>query len=322
MLRGGGLKPKRKIRIKEPANSLKDCWYCLGQVVSSVIMRIEKRRCFRLVCRGILMKARLAIIGGTGFYDPGMVDNLQQLEVKTSYGAVPYQIGDYHGREVVFLARHGKEHNLPPHRVNYRANMWALRKLGVEYVLSTTAVGSLREEIPPGMLVVLDQFIDFTKYREHTFYDGTEGEVVHTDFTEPYCPVLRQTLWRILRQKGVTFREKGTYICTEGPRYETPAEVKLFAAWGGDVVGMTNVPEVTLAREAGLCYASLSLVTNYGSGLSPQPLTHQEVVEEMTANIKIIRDVFMETFLSLPENKECRCAFKEDYKLGNSLDSR
>ncbi len=263
------------------------------------------------------MKAKLAIIGGTGFYDPGVVDNLQQLEVKTAYGGVQCQVGEYQDKEVVFLARHGKEHNLPPHRVNYRANMWALRELGVEYVLSTTAVGSLRQEIPPGMLVVLDQFIDFTKYREHTFYDGTEGEVVHTDFTEPYCPVLRQTLWRTLSQKGVPFREKGTYICTEGPRYETPAEVQLFAAWGGDVVGMTNVPEVTLAREAGLCYASLSLVTNYGSGLSPQPLTHQEVVEEMTANIKIIRDVFMETFLSLPVNKECRCAFKEDYKLGN-----
>jgi 5'-methylthioadenosine phosphorylase len=257
------------------------------------------------------MNAKLAIIGGTGFYDPGMVDNLQQLEVNTPYGAVPAQIGEHHGIKIVFLARHGKEHNLPPHRVNYRANMWALRKLGVEYVLSTTAVGSLREEIPPGMLVVLDQFIDFTKHREHTFYDGTEGEVVHTDFTDPYCPVLRQTLCRILSQKGVPFREKGIYICTEGPRYETPAEVKLFATWGGDVVGMTNVPEVTLAREAGLCYASLSLVTNYGSGLSPQPLTHQEVVEEMTLKINIIREVFMDTFLSLPGKKNAGVLLKK-----------
>lgn len=263
------------------------------------------------------MKAELAIIGGTGFYDPGMADNLQQLEVNTIYGSVSCQVGEHHGKNVVFLARHGKEHNLPPHRVNYQANMWALRELGVKFVLSTTAVGSLQEEINPGMLVVLDQFIDFTKNRKHTFYDGTAGEVVHTDFTEPYCPQLRDCLCRILHQKGVPFREKGTYICTEGPRYETPAEVKLFAAWGGDVVGMTNVPEVTLAREAGLCYASLSLVTNYGSGLSSQPLTHQEVVEEMKANINIIRDVFMKAFGSLAEVRECRCAYKEEYKLGD-----
>ena len=265
---------------------------------------------------GSHMKAKLAIIGGTGFYDPGVVDNLQQLDVKTAYGVVQCLVGEYQGNKIVFLARHGKEHNLPPHRVNYQANMWALRDLGVERVLSTTAVGSLRQEISPGMLVVLDQFIDFTKNRKHTFYDGLEGEVVHTDFTEPYCPQLRQHLSQILSQKGISYRGKGIYICTEGPRYETPAEVKLFATWGGDVVGMTNVPEVTLAREAGLCYASLSLVTNYGSGLSSQPLTHQEVVEEMTANINIIREVFMDTFLSLPGSKECSCAFKEDYKLG------
>ena len=262
------------------------------------------------------MEAKLAIIGGTGFYDPGMVDNLQQLEIKTAYGAVPYQHGNYQGEKIVFLARHGKEHNLPPHRVNYRANIWALRELGVACVLSTTAVGSLKREIPPGRLVVIDQFIDFTKNRRHTFYDGTEGEVVHTDFTDPYCSRLRQHLSVVMTQKGVPFLEKGIYICTEGPRYETPAEVNLFAGWGGDVVGMTNVPEVTLAREAGLCYANLSLVTNYAAGLSASPLSHQEVVEEMEANIKIIRDVFMETLITLPDTKECRCGFKEDYKLG------
>ncbi len=276
----------------------------------------RERRCSRFG-RGTLMKAELAIIGGTGFYNPGMAGNLEQLEVNTIYGSVTCQVGEHQGKNVVFLPRHGKEHNLPPHRINYRANIWALRELGVKCIISSTAVGSLRKEITPGMLVVLDQFIDFTKYRKHTFYDGTGGEVVHTDFTEPYCPQLRSCLCRILHQKGVPFLEKGTYICTEGPRYETPAEVKLFAAWGGDVVGMTNVPEVALAREAGLCYASLSLVTNYGSGLSSQPLNHQEVVEEMKAKINIIGDVFIKAFNSLTGVQDCRCAFKEDYKLGD-----
>lgn len=262
------------------------------------------------------MKTMLAVIGGTGFYDPGIIDNMEHLETQTPYGTVDCQLGEFRGRQVIFMARHGKGHSLPPHRVNYRANLWALRELGVEYVVSTTAVGSLRREIPPGMLVLLDQFIDFTKSREHTFFDGEEGEVVHTDFTEPYCPLLRRELSRVLTQKGVSFLEQGTYVCTEGPRYETPAEVKLFAGWGGDVVGMTNVPEVTLAREAGLCYASLSLVTNYAAGLSPHPLTHQEVVEEMEKNIEIIRNVFMETLHSLTALKDCRCSYREEYKLG------
>lgn len=262
------------------------------------------------------MKAKMAVIGGTGFYSPELIDNLKESETKTPYGTVSYQHGTYRNEPIIFLPRHGKGHTIPPHRINYHANIWALHALGAEYVLSTTAVGSLRKEISPGKLVVLDQFIDFTKQRNHTFYDGSTGEVMHTDFTEPYCPQLREKLINVLKGKKATFLPTGTYICTEGPRYETPAEVKAFAAWGADVVGMTNVPEVTLAREAGLCYASLSLVTNYGAGISPQPLTHREVVEVMETKINIIRDVFLETFVSLPESKKCRCAFKENYKLG------
>ena len=262
------------------------------------------------------MATLFAVIGGTGFYQPDLLQSLQEVEVNTPYGTVQFQQLHYQGKDVLFLPRHGKGHHLPPHRINYRANIAALRELKVKYVLSTTAVGSLRQEIPRGMLVVIDQFIDLTKYREHTFYDGIGGEVVHTDFTEPYCTHLRRQLCDVLTSKRISFKNKGTYVCTEGPRYETPAEVRAYAAWGGDVVGMTNVPEVTLAREAGLCYASLSLVTNYAAGLSSQPLTHQEVVEEMEEKLGIIRDVFMETIIALPETNDCRCAFKEDYKLG------
>lgn len=264
------------------------------------------------------MKAPYAIIGGTGFYHPHLLDDLQELNIKTKYGIVPLQLGDYQGKTVVFLARHGKDHHLPPHRINYRANMAALKELDATCVLSTTAVGSLRPEISRGTLVLIDQFIDLTKGREFTFFDGTGEEVVHTDFTEPYCSHLREHLAHVLNFRGVPFQDKGTYVCTEGPRYETPAEIKAFACWGGDVVGMTNVPEVTLAREIGLCYASLSLVTNYAAGISATPLTHREVVEEMEAKINLIRDIFMQTIVSLPEKKDCHCAYKENYKLGGS----
>ncbi len=263
------------------------------------------------------METIFAIIGGTGFYQPLSSECLQEIEVNTAYGIVRLQRIDYQGYTVFFLPRHGKEHHLPPHRINYRANIAALKELKVDYVLSTTAVGSLRQEIPRGMFVVIDQFIDLTKSREHTFYDGLEGEVVHTDFTEPYCPHLRHYLCDTLKKRAIPFKTQGTYVCTEGPRYETPAEIKAYASWGGDVVGMTNVPEVTLAREAGLCYASLSLVTNYAAGISLSPLTHQEVVEEMNEKMAVIRDVFMEVIITIPPEKDCRCNFKEDFKLGN-----
>ena len=261
-------------------------------------------------------KEIFALIGGTGFYHPGLLKDLQEKEVNTAYGMVTFKMGDLGGKRVAFLARHGQGHHLPPHRINYRANMAALQELGVRGVLSTTAVGSLRSEIPRGMLVVIDQFIDMTKNREHTFYDGAGGEVVHTDFTEPYCPQLRKHLCQVLSRRCVSFRERGTYICTEGPRYETPAEIRAYAAWGADVVGMTNVPEVTLAREAGLCYASLSLVTNFAAGISDKQLSHREVVEGMEEQIKVIREVFMETIASLPGGKSCCCGYKEVYKLG------
>ncbi len=263
------------------------------------------------------MKIELAIIGGTGFYHPKIMNNIYEIKIKTEYGEVQLAVGTFNDVYIAFLARHGGRHQLPPHRVNYRANIAALKELGVKRVLASTAVGSLQKDLFPGSLVIIDQFIDFTKHREHSFYNGENaGGVVHTDFTDPYCPQLRKSLKNVMIKKGIVFADRGTYICTEGPRYETPAEIKAFALWGADVVGMTNVPEVTLAREAGLCYANLSLVTNFAAGISPHALTHQEVVEVMREKINLIREIFMETMFSMPQDRECHCFIKEDYTLG------
>jgi 5'-methylthioadenosine phosphorylase len=264
------------------------------------------------------MKVELAIIGGTGFYSPEILKSIDEVAVKTEYGEVQMTVGSYKDVYIAFLARHGGQHHLPPHRINYRANIAALKELGVTRILASTAVGSLRKNLSPGSLVIIDQFIDFTKNRQQTFYDGEHaGGVVHTDFSDPYCPQLRNCLKNALEQKkDVTFIDEGTYICTEGPRYETPAEIKAFALWGADVVGMTNVPEVTLAREAGLCYATLSLVTNFAAGISPHVLTHREVAEVMAEKITLIREIFMETLISVPRHRNCRCSIKEDFALG------
>ena len=261
-----------------------------------------------------MIKAEVAIIGGTGFYDPRIMDDIQEITIHTEFGETGLLVGNVSKIPVAFLPRHGRRHGVPPHRVNYKANISALKQLGVTRVLATTAVGSLQESLPQGSLVIIDQFIDFTKNRECTFYNGEDG-VVHTDFTEPYCPQLRTTLKKIMSEKEITFSDGGTYICTEGPRYETPAEIKAFALWGADVVGMTGVPEVTLAREAGLCYANLSLVTNFAAGISPHFLTHKEVVDIMREKIAVIRDIFTGVIVSLTE-RDCRCSHKEDYSLG------
>jgi len=215
-----------------------------------------------------------AIIGGTGL---GEGTGGTTREVETPYGTV--QLSYDHTTGLWFVPRHGPGHRVPPHRINYRALIWALWQLKVNWVLATAAVGSLHRQLPPGRVVLVDQFIDWTRCRPHTFFD--RDTVVHTDFTEPYCPTLRRLLATQLAACGLDFAETGCYVCTEGPRYETPAEVRALFALGGQVVGMTNVPEVVLAREAGLCYALAAVVTNYGAGLSSEKLDHRQVVELM-----------------------------------------
>jgi 5'-methylthioadenosine phosphorylase len=238
----------------------------------------------------------IAIIGGTGVGQFDLDAAPEQRVLQTPYGATTAQTGMLRGKPVVFLARHGAGHKVPPHRINYRANIAALAALGVRAVLATTAVGGLRPELKPGEFVLLSDLIDFTRDRTHkTFFDGAGGEVVHTDFTRPYSEPLRMGIQQAAEALKIPLRGTGTYLCNDGPRYETPAEVRLFAQWGADVVGMTGVPEATLAREAGLHYAGISLVTNPGAGISPTPLTHQEVEEAMRAAGPRLRELLTET---------------------------
>lgn len=254
------------------------------------------------------MAPKIGIIGGTGVYNPDILTDVREEILDNIYGQAKVAIGTYLGREVVFLTRHGATHSVPPHLVNYRANIWALKELGVEQVLATAAVGSLNAEMAPGSFVLVDQFLDFTKNRLSTFFDGGELGVTHTDMTNPYCPNLREVLVEAAKPLATKVHQKGTYVCSEGPRFETPAEIKMYKILGGDLVGMTSVPEVVLAREAGLCYATICMVTNFAAGISPIELTHEEVLEVMAANGEKLSQLLMKAVENIPEKRVCKCA--------------
>lgn len=256
------------------------------------------------------MAVRLAVIGGTGVYDPSMLFDVRDESVDTPYGRVVLKVGRLPGGGAVkaaFLARHGVGHAVPPHRVNYRANIWALKSIGVERILATAAVGSLAAEMKPGDFVLVDQFLDFTRGRAATFYDGEGRGVVHVDVSHPYCPELRRVLERAAEAAEVTCHRAGTYVCTEGPRFETAAEIRMYAQLGGHLVGMTGVPEVVLARELSICYAPVAMVTNYAAGITDRPLTHSEVVEVMAANAAKLRALFSRALMDIPCERRCAC---------------
>ncbi len=266
------------------------------------------------------MAARIAIIGGTGVYDPGILTDIKEEIVATPFGKVRALIGKYEDREVVFVPRHGEKHSVPPHKINYRANIWSLRELGVERVIATAAVGSLNSDMKPTDLVMVDQFLDFTRGREQSFYEGGEAGVFHVDVTNPYCRELRQVLFRNAKDLAMNVHFNGTYICTEGPRFETAAEIRMYRLLRGDVVGMTSVPEVVLARELGICYATVGMVTNYAAGISPTQLTHSEVVEVMAKNMANLRKLIMGSITMMQPQRcsECAAILKEAPIAGRS----
>lgn len=250
---------------------------------------------------------KIAIIGGTGVYNQSLLKKEREITVETKYGSVTLKQGEYKDRTVYFMARHGGKHSVPPHLVNYRANIAALKILEADAVISTAAVGTLRREMPPGSRVVIDQFIDYTRSRALTFYEGEEGFVVHTDFTEPYCRDIRLEILKSGRELGQELVDGGCYVCCEGPRFETPAEVHMIDKWGGDLVGMTNIPEVVLAREAGLCYATIALPTNYAAGISETPLTHEEVLEEMDKTKPQLDQLLAKCIENMKAERSCSC---------------
>lgn len=251
------------------------------------------------------MYADFGIIGGTGVYDPALLDSSEQVHIDTPYGAATATVGSYQGYKIAFMPRHGAGHSIPPHKINYRANIYALKHLGVSQILASAAVGSLQLKYKPGDLVVIDDFLDFTKSRPTTFFET--DTVVHVDVSDPYCHRIRRTLLQTGEALGIPLHNGGTYVCTEGPRFEAPAEIRLYQSWGAAVVGMTSVPEVVLAKEAELCYAAVCMVTNYGAGISENPLTHEEVVEKMSDNVHTIRELFFEAIKNLGTERDCRC---------------
>jgi len=267
------------------------------------------------------LEVKIAVIGGTGVYDPSMLTNIRDETIATPYGDVALKIGSHRGKLVAFMNRHGGGHAIPPHLVNYRANIDALKRLGVKNILATAAVGSLNSFMQPGHLVFTDQFLDFTKSRQYTFYDGGAAGVVHTDMTNPYCSGLREILSRAAQSLGLISHPAGVYVCCEGPRFETAAEIRMYRLLGGDLVGMTGVPEAQLAREAEICYATIAIATNYAAGISPTNLTHMEVVDMMKQNSENIRKLLMQTIAWIDLDRACEChSAIEDIKLGNRQD--
>lgn len=250
--------------------------------------------------------SKYALIGGTGVEHLALAGK-QRIELDTPYGSIPVEIGNLGGEEIVFMSRHGHSHAIPPHLVNYRGNIWALHKLGVKKILATAAVGSLASKFRLGDLILVDQFLDFTKSRVQTFYEGGTEGVLHVDMTEPYCASLRQAVMAAAETLGIEVKNGATYVCTEGPRFETPAEIRMYQMLGGEVVGMTSVPEVVLARELGMCYATVGMVTNEAAGIASHPLTHAEVMDSMKVMGQTVAHVLGKTFNMLDPEQTCLC---------------
>ncbi len=259
----------------------------------------------------------IGIIGGSGLYEIEGFFLRKKKNILTPYGAPSdsYMIGEFSDRDVVFLTRHGSQHNIPPHLINYRANIWGFKELGVNRIISLGATGGISHEMKPGTIVVLDQIIDMTKGRDLTFYDGgdSRGGVVHIDFTEPYCPELRESILKAGEKSGIALKKSGTYVCVNGPRLESKAEITFFSKIGADVVGMTAMPEASLARETELCYAGISVVTNYAAGITEKKLTTTEVIEVMKGTAKRLKELLKEAFNLTPFERRCGCkeALKE-----------
>ena len=252
-------------------------------------------------------RAEIGVIGGSGFYE--FLEDTETVEMETPFGApaAPITIGAAGGRRVAFLPRHGTDHRYPPHEVPYRANMWALKDLGVTRVFGPCAAGSLRKEISPRTLVISDQAIDFTKSRANTFYDGPQ--TTHVSFADPYCPTLRETLVKTAASQGIEHRDGGTMVVIEGPRFSTKAESKMYAQLGADVIGMTQFPEAILARELELCYGNVALVTDYDVGVDDiPPVTHEEVLKVFGENIDKVRDLLFAAIPEVPAERTCPCA--------------
>ena len=252
------------------------------------------------------MQAEIGVIGGSGLYDPKLLKNISEVSIDTPFGhpSDVITIGELAGRKVAFLPRHGKKHTIRPTDVNSRANIHALKQLGVQRIIAASTVGSLKEEYKPGHIVFVDQFIDRTTRREQSFY--TKDKVCHISVAEPMCSEIRKVLIKASEENGILAHPTGTYVCIEGPRFSTLAESRMFQGWGAEIVGMTLVPECVLAREAELCYASISTVTDYDVW-KDHPVSAEEIINTMKANIEKVKTLITESVAKMPRERKCNC---------------
>jgi len=240
--------------------------------------------------------AEIGIFGGTGIYDSELLQDSKEITIETPYGKTSdtITIGEFKGKKIAFMPRHGKKHSIPPHMINYCANIWAFKELGITRIVSPSAVGSLKEEIKPGDFVLPTQFIDFTKSRKNSF--SKEGKVIHISVADPFCPELQEIVSETANNQDITLHEDCTYACIEGPRFSTKAESRFYKSTGSDIIGMTLVPECQLAREAQMCYVSISTVTDYDVW-AEKPVTAKEVMDTLSKNVQITKKLPKAHFL-------------------------
>lgn len=254
-------------------------------------------------------RADIGVFGGSGFYS--LIENAREVAIETPYGAPSDKLalGEIAGKRVAFLPRHGKDHRFPPHMINYRANLYAMKMLGVKRIIAPTACGSLKPEVKPGSMVVADQIVDRTTGRTDTFYDGPI--TTHVSFADPYCPTMRPIAIDALRSLNIETFERGTIVVIQGPRFSTRAESRWFSAAGWEVINMTQYPESYLARELEMCYVNISLITDYDVGLEGiggiEPVSHHEVIEVFNKNNARVKDGIYRIIEHLDVKADCKC---------------
>ncbi len=256
----------------------------------------------------------VGVIGGSGLYEMEGLEEVQTVSLKTPFGnpSDPFIVGRLEGVKIAFLPRHGKGHRISPSSLNFRANIFGMKKLGVQWIIGVSAVGSMKESIHPGEMVIPDQFIDRTTGRASTFF--SDGIVGHISFADPICPVLSEILLQAGKEVGATVQKGGTYICIEGPQFSTRAESKLYRSWGVDVIGMTNIPEAKLAREAEICYATLAFATDYDCWHETAgDVSIGDVLRILAQSTKIAQSAIRKAVQKLPNKRECLCSTALQY---------
>jgi 5'-methylthioadenosine phosphorylase len=251
-------------------------------------------------------QAEIGIFGGTGIYDSGLLQDTNEISIDTPYGkpSDTITIGVFKDRKIAFMPRHGKKHTIPPHMINYKANIWAFKELGIKRIIAPSAVGSLKEEFAPGHFALPSQFLDFTKSRDGSFSEN--GHVIHISVADPFCPELQDLILKVAQSQKITMHKDCTYVCIEGPRFSTKAESKFFRTTDADIIGMTLVPECQLAREAQICYASISSVTDYDVW-AEKPVTAKEVLETLSKNVVLTKNLLTSIIDKIPKTRGCYC---------------